>query len=96
MKAHELKVKLLTAKGQNPLFPHARLKKILRSFLACRIGTIVCNFGWRSKAVVPCQNKIILNILVFYFNTEPRLKWNKIILAAKIILFHFRRGFMLK
>jgi len=22
---------------------------------------------------------------------EPRLKWNKIILAAKIILFHFRR-----
>jgi len=21
---------------------------------------------------------------------EPRLKWNKIILAAKIILFHFR------
>jgi len=23
---------------------------------------------------------------------EPRLKWNKIISAAKIILFHFRRG----
>jgi len=22
---------------------------------------------------------------------EPRLKWNKIVLAAKIILFHFRR-----
>jgi len=32
--------------------------------------------------------------LVFYFNTEPRLKWNKIILAAEIILFHFRRRFM--
>jgi len=29
---------------------------------------------------------------VFYFNMEPRLKWNKIILAAKIIWFHFRRG----
>jgi len=28
---------------------------------------------------------------VFYFNTEPRLKWNKIILAAKIILLYFRR-----
>jgi len=27
---------------------------------------------------------------------EPRLKWNKIILAAKIILFQFRRGSMLK
>jgi len=27
---------------------------------------------------------------------EPRLKWNKIILAAKIILFHFRRSFVLK
>ena len=27
---------------------------------------------------------------------EPRLKWNKIILAAKIILFHFRRGSVLK
>jgi len=26
---------------------------------------------------------------MFYFNMEPRLKWNKIILAAKIILFHF-------
>jgi len=25
---------------------------------------------------------------------EPHLKWNKIILAAKIILFHFRRGFI--
>ena len=25
--------------------------------------------------------------LVFYFNTEPRLKWNKIVLAAKT--FHF-------
>jgi len=23
---------------------------------------------------------------MFYFNMEPRLKWNKIILAAKIIL----------
>jgi len=27
---------------------------------------------------------------------EPRLKRNKIILAAKIILFHFRRRYMLK
>ena len=27
---------------------------------------------------------------------EPRMKWNKIILAAKIILFHLRRGSMLK
>ena len=27
---------------------------------------------------------------------EPRLKWNKIALAAKTILFHFRRGSMLK
>jgi len=27
---------------------------------------------------------------------EPRLKCNKIILDAKIILFHFRRGSMLK
>jgi len=35
-------------------------------------------------------------MLVFDFNTEPRLKWNKIILDAKIILFHFRRGFVLK
>ena len=26
--------------------------------------------------------------LMFYFNMEPRLKLNKIILAAKIILFH--------
>ena len=25
---------------------------------------------------------------------EPRLKWNKIILADKIILFHFRRSSM--
>jgi len=33
---------------------------------------------------------------VFYFNMEPRLKWNKIVLAAKIVLFHFRRGSMLK
>jgi len=31
-----------------------------------------------------------------YFNTEPRLKWNEIILAAKTILFHFRRGSVLK
>jgi len=36
------------------------------------------------------------NVLVFYFNMEPRLKWNKIVLAAKTILFRFRRGFMLK
>jgi len=27
---------------------------------------------------------------------EPHLKSNKIILAAKIILFHYRRGSMLK
>jgi len=27
---------------------------------------------------------------------EPHLKSNKIILAAKIMLFHFRRGSMLK
>jgi len=33
---------------------------------------------------------------VFYFNTEPRLKWNKISLAAKIILFYFSSGSMLK
>jgi len=33
---------------------------------------------------------------VFYFNIELRLKSNKIVLAAKIILFHFRRGSMLK
>jgi len=33
---------------------------------------------------------------VFYFNMEPRLKSNKIILGAKIILFHFRCGSMLK
>jgi len=30
-------------------------------------------------------------MLVFYFNMEPRVKWNKIIFAAKIVLFHFRR-----
>jgi len=33
---------------------------------------------------------------MFYFNTEPRLKWNTIVLAAKMILFHFRRGSVLK
>jgi len=33
---------------------------------------------------------------MLYFNTESRLKRNKIILAAKIILFHFRRGSTLK
>ena len=31
--------------------------------------------------------KLCYRIIVFYFNMEPRLKWNKIILAAKIILF---------
>jgi len=36
--------------------------------------------------------KIILKNFSVYFNTEPRLKRDKIILAAKIILFHFRRG----
>ena len=35
-------------------------------------------------------------MLVFYFNVEPRLNWNLIILAAKAILFHFKRGSMLK
>jgi len=30
-------------------------------------------------------------MLVLYFNMEPRRKWSKIGLAAKIILFHFRR-----
>jgi len=33
---------------------------------------------------------------MFYFKTEPPLKWNEIILVAKIILFHFRGGSMLK
>ena len=27
---------------------------------------------------------------------EPRPKWNKYVLAAKTILFHFRRGSVLK
>jgi len=31
--------------------------------------------------------KLFSSILVFYFNMEPCLRWNKIILAAKIILF---------
>ena len=35
-------------------------------------------------------------MLAFYFNIKPRLKWNKIILAAKIFLFPFRRGSVLK
>jgi len=29
--------------------------------------------------------KLFERILVFYFNMESRLKWNKIILAAKIL-----------
>jgi len=33
---------------------------------------------------------------MLYFNMEPSLKWNKIILEAKIILFHFRGGSILK
>jgi len=33
---------------------------------------------------------------MFYFNMEPRLNWNKNVLAAKTILFHFRCGSMLK
>jgi len=33
---------------------------------------------------------------IICFNMEPRLKWNNIILAARIILFHFRRDSMLK
>jgi len=40
--------------------------------------------------------KLFQRILVFYFNMERRLKWNKIILAAKIILFYFKRGSVLK
>ena len=28
---------------------------------------------------------------IIYFNMEPRLKWNKNVLTAKMILFHFRR-----
>jgi len=28
---------------------------------------------------------------MFYFNMKPRLKWNKNVLAAKRILFHFTR-----
>ena len=39
---------------------------------------------------------MIKNVLVFYFNTEPRLKWNKNVLAAKTFLFHFRRDSVLK
>jgi len=31
---------------------------------------------------------------MFYFNMEPRLKWNKIVLAAKTFLFYFRRGLL--
>jgi len=33
---------------------------------------------------------------MLYFNMKLRLKWNKIVLAAKIILFHLRCGSMLK
>jgi len=33
---------------------------------------------------------------VFYFNIEPRMKWNKNVLAAKTFLFHFIHGSMLK
>ena len=40
--------------------------------------------------------KLFKNILVFYFYMEPCLKGNKIILRVKIILFHFRRGSVLK
>jgi len=44
------------------------------------------------------MSKIILKnfSVVFYFNMEPRLKWNKILLAVKIIIFHFRGGSVLK
>jgi len=53
------------------------------------------------SGVVPSWNEIksfkeYQNVSAFYFNTEPRLKWNKIVLAAKIILFHFRCGSTLK
>ena len=40
--------------------------------------------------------KLFLKILMFYFNMEPRLKWNKIILAAKIIFISFQRWFRVK
>ena len=43
------------------------------------------------------NKKIFLaaNIIFVSFQAS-RLKWNKIILAAKTILFHFRSGSMLK
>ena len=40
-------------------------------------------------------NKITLKN-IFHVNMEPRPKWNKIILVATIMLFHFRRGSVLK
>ena len=43
---------------------------------------------------VQLSGKLFYRILVFYINMD--LKRNKIILAAKIILFHFRRGSTLK
>jgi len=36
------------------------------------------------------------HMLVFYFDMEARLKWNKIILAAITTVFHFRRDSILK
>jgi len=33
---------------------------------------------------------------MFYFNMEPRMKWNKIVLAAKTFFFHLGRGSVLK
>jgi len=50
-----------------------------------------------SKAVVPCQNKIILKKFSVYFNnTESPLAQNKIILATKIILLFPRENKTLK
>jgi len=34
--------------------------------------------------------KLFWTLLVLYFNMEPHLKWNKIILVAEIIFLHFR------
>jgi len=33
---------------------------------------------------------------MFHFNMEPRLKWNKNVLTAKAILFHFKTWFHAK
>jgi len=54
-------------------------------------GMHCCNFSSQVQAIKQFHARSL-----FYFNIEPRLKWNKTVLAAKIILFHFRRGSMLK